>query len=1125
MPHYKYLIVNKKRKKEDNILNTQKPTKKTEDKKTLKTASKETAEKNYAMEDPQTNSKIGLGCHEVPSSSSRDAACSLSSQSIEPRPKSRHDANSSEQPQEKDSFSVQHREESDQSSTEHSDSRSSAAPSGFRCISKNELSIVSMEKPLTVAKGVLSEAHLVVPPLPGKPTEASAVEAELPLSVSEETQPTREASQLHAARSIHDQETFLAALNLTPSFKLRSSGELTHTQTRLTGASKKRKHRTPVHSLIDEVADAEFLGDNTKPKSPKELKSRETETGFTPASCHSCHQSFDSINQLSDHVRAWHQRRCFRCGINHFDTLNEFLIHHKSHIRPCWVKLRGLGPEYRQEAEDLRKEISKNYQALFPKIRLRLTSSRKAKAAEQRIEQERRQSAIQLKSREENMENDMEVLDKIIESLQSESAEFSSTATLPPEPSPATSISLSYVSSPASTPALSPPAQSVQQPLISVRSTASLMSESALRNLSDKEGDTVQQNADEPEFVSVERLADNNITLASILTPPQSNTPIISQTLPSQQAALVPEQHQLSFEPQTTQQVYISTQHVFMAQQQEPPPMAQRSLHHLLSAPNMSTLGMQQRQAPLKANPAYRCSVCNYQATNMDQLNGHRTLQEHFMCPMCRSNFKTQEDVMRHHKNVHAAEPVQRQHNPLPTYQQHMNKEQLNGAFVMQQNPYHQHHQQQLHQMLLQQQMGGPSPPGLHPMQPSLQGMIAMQQRVMGPMQMAPGIPPYQMAMQPRGVIRQSSRHRFQQPNANNVAHRQAMQGTAYRQANPNTLTPLKRPTENQTGQQGAPPAKKRTGLDIPVEQPDDCQIIAVQRGGDGVPQITSVQGAASRANEISSQAASTLLSNSNISVSIQPIDKDKGKPQSEVVASILKDRGITVTAKTVSEKPAEQDNKVENRSALANIPEVLINNKNIQISQTPKVKNGSKTEMPAPGAPAQNVNRPTKPQTVDITAEARANANNPQNKKPSNHNVTCQICNKGFATTNALNIHTGMVHSEKVIYRCKVCNAAFTSADGLRTHEVTHNKDSVPPGGELAIPLVNVQDATVVNNLARIGINYYIPLSNSEGSGSFSIPVISAESSVKNPNVSIDLGAISFLKIGQMNALNNRRT
>ncbi|CAB3368569.1 Hypothetical predicted protein [Cloeon dipterum] len=667
---------------------------------------------------------------------------------------------------------------------------------------------------------------------------------------------------------------------------LRSSGELKHTQTRLTEASKKRKHRIPVHSLIDEVADAEFLGDNTKPKSPKELKSLETETGFTPASCHSCHQSFDSISQLSDHVRALHRRRCIRCGINNFDTLSEFLIHHKSHVRPCRVKLRGLGPEYRQEAEDLRKAISKNYQALFPKIHLRLTSCRKAKAAEERIEQERRQSAIRLKSREENMESDLEALDKIIESLHSESAEFPSTATLPPEPSPATSISLSYVSSPASAPALSPPAQSVQQPLISVRSTASLMSESALRNLSDKEGDTVQQNADEPEFVSVERLADNNIiTLASILTPPQSNTPIISQTLPSQQAALVPEQHHLSFEPQTTQQVYISTQHVFMAQQQEPPSMAQRSLHHLLSAPNMSTLGMQQRQAPPKGNPAYRCSVCNYQATNMDQLNGHRTLHEHFMCPLCKSNFKTQDDVMRHHNNVHAAQPVQRQHNPPPTYQQYMNKEQLNGAFVMQQNPYHQHQQQQqLQQMLMQQRMGGPTQPGHHPMQPSLQGMIAMQQRVMGPMQMAPGIPPYQMAMQPRGVIRQSNRHRFQQPNANNVTHRQAMQGPAYRQANQNSLAPLKRPAENQTGQQSASPTKKRIGLDIPVEQPDDCQIIAVQRGGDGVPQITSVQGAASRANEISSQAASTLLSNSNISVSIQPIDKDKGKPQPELL-------------------------------------------------------------------------------------------------------------------------------------------------------------------------------------------------------------------------------------------------
>lgn len=97
-------------------------------------------------------------------------------------------------------------------------------------------------------------------------------------------------------------------------------------------------------------------------------------------------------------------------------------------------------------------------------------------------------------------------------------------------------------------------------------------------------------------------------------------------------------------------------------------------------------------------------------------------------------------------------------------------------------------------------------------------------------------------------------------------------------QQQPVIMPPLKRPMPP-NAQQG-PMAKKSTELVIPSEQPDDCQIIAVQRGGDGVPQITSVQGAASLASNVSKAAnsapAATLMTNSDISVSIQPVQKDK---------------------------------------------------------------------------------------------------------------------------------------------------------------------------------------------------------------------------------------------------------
>lgn len=98
-------------------------------------------------------------------------------------------------------------------------------------------------------------------------------------------------------------------------------------------------------------------------------------------------------------------------------------------------------------------------------------------------------------------------------------------------------------------------------------------------------------------------------------------------------------------------------------------------------------------------------------------------------------------------------------------------------------------------------------------------------------------------------------------------------------QQQPVIMQPMKRPAVPPTAQQG-PVAKKPAELVIPPEQPDDCQIIAVQRGGDGVPQITSVQGAASLASNVSRAAsnspANSLMSNSDISVSIQPVNKDK---------------------------------------------------------------------------------------------------------------------------------------------------------------------------------------------------------------------------------------------------------
>jgi hypothetical protein len=111
--------------------------------------------------------------------------------------------------------------------------------------------------------------------------------------------------------------------------------------------------------------------------------------------CNTCNEHFDSIRQLSGHIKQVHlvNRRCRTCAIDEFCSWKDFQVHHLRHVRQPSVRLQHLGPEYTIVTKPVAKKSTTAHHREPIKLTLRLTNCRKAKAAEERFEQERRQSA------------------------------------------------------------------------------------------------------------------------------------------------------------------------------------------------------------------------------------------------------------------------------------------------------------------------------------------------------------------------------------------------------------------------------------------------------------------------------------------------------------------------------------------------------------------------------------------------------------------------------------------------------------------------------------------------------------------------------------------------------------
>jgi hypothetical protein len=154
--------------------------------------------------------------------------------------------------------------------------------------------------------------------------------------------------------------------------------------------------------------------------------------------CDTCCETFDTISLLSQHIKEVHlvHRKCKACGIEKFPSWKEFQTHHLQHIKTVSIKLKKLGPEYAAAAklcQEENKTVAKKSTTTSSvprepiKLTLRLTNCRKAKAAEERFEQERRQSL-------EAVESGLSKLGKAMEELQ-QMPEAISSRSLQPSPS------------------------------------------------------------------------------------------------------------------------------------------------------------------------------------------------------------------------------------------------------------------------------------------------------------------------------------------------------------------------------------------------------------------------------------------------------------------------------------------------------------------------------------------------------------------------------------------------------------------------------------------------------------------------------------------------------------------
>jgi len=98
-----------------------------------------------------------------------------------------------------------------------------------------------------------------------------------------------------------------------------------------------------------------------------------------------------------------------------------------------------------------------------------------------------------------------------------------------------------------------------------------------------------------------------------------------------------------------------------------------------------------------------------------------------------------------------------------------------------------------------------------------------------------------------------------------------------------------------------------------------------------------------------------------------------------------------------------------------------------------------------------------------------------------------------------------------------------------LTTHKQTYHKevDTVAQNGgtELALPVVDLKSPHVLNRLANLGIQNYIPLSqlSAQTGGYFGLPIITIDGARNTSSCNLGaLGATSILSLGPLKHISN---
>ncbi|KAF4518812.1 hypothetical protein B566_EDAN008141 [Ephemera danica] len=953
------------------------------------------------------------------------------------------------------------------------------------------------------------------------------------------------------------------AINVHPGTPQEEKGELDPVPTsEVTAEQDSSLTLVPAASPSAPVVENKISDEAESTSSEVEIKSEETINDPLAASddstCHNCWATFPSLNELVVHLKKQHvqtHRICRPCQLFTFLNDLDFEKHHQKHVfdRRLSIRLEVLDtnslPPFPAPCRAVARKRTAPQAAAPPpqrepiKLTLRLTTGRQAKAAEERHEAARRAemlTATEKTSTSSPTTKEEALFEKAITELynnvdtggKASPAQGSPTPSfvLRYSPSPPASTTSTDQQSESGTNSRPPSAGVMPTATIAVRSTESLQenpgasidTDALLRNMLDKMT-SPQTNVQEPEFVSLERLAG---TVGSLIGSPPIPTTSVTSTDPSAAVVTsqaVPLRNLAAMQPSTMLPNLLINAH------------ATNTMNSMNANQIPTTYG---QQVPTTyAGPHYPqsmqsfvCDVCNTRWPNMIALDAHRAASGHYRCLTCNLVFPSNQALAGHSQSTHGHMPQHNSYlqsnvrNPPPLYR---------GPVPNMPQNYNQAMPPPL--VYQQQQQQAQYRPGMLPQQRPLAPRLD-QFRAAPPRAPPPG---YNVPQRQPGPQQPVLRNVLQQPPVNQQQQQQMG-------------TPTKRPAPPN----GASPPIKAKRPEIPARQPEDCQIIAVQRSGDGVPQIQSVQGSTSiPTTSPAEKPANTIVQLTNeITLSVKPSAADATKKVAQKaganVASLLANRGITVTtsAKSKSNESAARNTPPAQNPA---IPESLSMNSSISIlpasrsnsSATPQQSSPAGNfavprARPSPTQPAASSNpeRPPRPPTVDLTSETQSSSH--MRRSP----LTCTVCQRPMPTSIALQQHMQVHHPQhaqqqqqasaaqqqaqqnKLPYRCPHCPASYPTVQGLQAHRQSVHKEVFPPPAspsDMGIPVVDLRAAGTVERLSRLGIHHYIPLPAQNSSGFFSIPIISAEMS-RNPAIfSLQaMNATSVMPFGPLRAL-----